>query len=306
VRLVSIGSVLVDAVIELPHLPERGGDVLAGRPATTVGGGFNVVAAAVRQGVDCAWLGRHGRGPYGEMVRDALTAEGIEVVLRPSDTDTGVCFVLLEPDGERTFITAPGVEAQLRASDLAQVEVQAADLVYVSGYDLCYPESGPPIAAWLADLPPTVRVVVDPGPLVAEIPGLVWEAALARCDLLTVNEREAALLSGVPVEADLPATCAALRSLLRDEAVVCVRCGPAGCVLALPGGRLADVPGRAVQVVDSTGAGDCHTGVLVAGLAAGLAPEQAARRANIAAAIAVTRRGPATAPTRAEVDAAAR
>ena len=63
------------------------------------------------------------------------------------------------------------------------------------------------------------------------------------------------------------------------------------------------MPGFKVEAVDSNGAGDAHAGVLVAGLAAGLEPLMAARRANAAAAIAVTRRGPATAPGSAEVDA---
>ncbi len=58
-----------------------------------------------------------------------------------------------------------------------------------------------------------------------------------------------------------------------------------------------------MRAIDATGAGDAHTGVLIAGLAAGLDPVSAARRANAAAALAVTRRGAATAPTRAEIDA---
>jgi sugar/nucleoside kinase (ribokinase family) len=63
------------------------------------------------------------------------------------------------------------------------------------------------------------------------------------------------------------------------------------------------VPAPAVTAVDSTGAGDAHAGVFLAALAGGLAPLDAAARANAAAAFAVTRDGPATAPTRAELDA---
>ena len=75
-----------------------------------------MVAAAARQGLECLWVGRHGSGSYGELVRAALAGEGIEVELRPSADDagdTGVCFVLLEPDGERTFVTCAGVDAEL-------------------------------------------------------------------------------------------------------------------------------------------------------------------------------------------------
>jgi sugar/nucleoside kinase (ribokinase family) len=86
---------------------------------------------------------------------------------------------------------------------------------------------------------------------------------------------------------------------------VLVRTGPDGCLLAGPaagGDGVAVVPGFAVAAVDTTGAGDTHTGVFLAALAAGAAPAAAARRANAAAAISVTRPGPATAPTAAELD----
>ena len=63
------------------------------------------------------------------------------------------------------------------------------------------------------------------------------------------------------------------------------------------------VPGFAVQAVDSNGAGDAHAGVLLAGLSRGLGLYEAALRANAAAALAVTERGPATAPIRSRTDA---
>ena len=210
-RLVSTGSILVDVVVDVPHLPERGGDVLATGPRSAAGGGFNVVAAAARQGLRCRWVGRHGSGSYGDLVRAALAAEGVEVALsgpprteltattRPTrDADTGVCFVLLEPDGERTFVTCAGVDAELAGADLAEQSLDAEDLVYVSGYDLAYPVSGPPLSAWVAGLGPGPRVVLDPGPLVGEIPAERLAPVLGRTDLLTVNAREAAWLSGVP------------------------------------------------------------------------------------------------------------
>jgi sugar/nucleoside kinase (ribokinase family) len=81
-----------------------------------------------------------------------------------------------------------------------------------------------------------------------------------------------------------------------------VRTGADGCIVAEPGGEPRAVPGFAVTAVDSNGAGDAHVGAFMAALASGLAPLEAARRANASAAIAVTRMGPATGPTRDEVD----
>ena len=150
----SLGSVLVDLTVDVPALPERGGDRLATSTRTEAGGGFNLAAAVARQGVPCRYAGPHGSGPYGDQVRAALRAEGVEVVSpQRSDGDTGFCITLVEPDGERTFITVPGVDADLRAADLEAVRPGSGDVVAVSGYDLAYRQSGPVLAEWLQSLP---------------------------------------------------------------------------------------------------------------------------------------------------------
>ena len=84
---------------------------------------------------------------------------------------------------------------------------------------------------------------------------------------------------------------------------VVVRLGADGCVILAPGGEPVHVPGFAVEALDTNGAGDAHVGAFLAALATGQHPLAAARRANACAALAVTRPGPATAPTAAEVDA---
>ena len=84
---------------------------------------------------------------------------------------------------------------------------------------------------------------------------------------------------------------------------VIVRLGADGCLVLVLGGEPVHVPGFAVDALDSNGAGDAHIGAFLAALATGQHPVDAALRANACAAIAVTRLGPATAPTRAEVDA---
>jgi sugar/nucleoside kinase (ribokinase family) len=78
---------------------------------------------------------------------------------------------------------------------------------------------------------------------------------------------------------------------------VIVRLGSDGCLLQLRGLDVQHLPARPVQVVDTTGAGDAHTGAFLAALANGVEPVDAVRRANVAASIAVSRAGPATAPT---------
>jgi ribokinase len=302
-RLLSVGSIIADVRIDVPSLPQRGGDVLGSPASISAGGGFNILAAAARNGLKAVFAGQHGTGPYGERIRDALRAEGIEA-LRPASKadDSGFCVVLVEPDGERTFVTSPGVEAHPAIGHLVELELAAGDALFISGYDLCYPDLGPAIAALLAALPSEVLVMVDPGPLVADIPSEIVAAVLHRVDVFTLNRREAGLLAGTQ---DSHSCAARIRSRLRPDALLIIRDGPAGCWLY--GSDLAaegrHVPAPVVRMVDSTGAGDAHTGVFLASLAAGCDVVEAARRANAAAAFAVTRKGPATAPRKEELDA---
>ena len=111
-RLVFAGEAIVDIVMRVPRLPERGGDMLATHSAVTAGGGFNVMAAAARQGMPVSYAGGHGTGPWGDLVRAALAAEGIAVFREPDpQRDTGFDVALVEPDAERTFVTHLGAEA---------------------------------------------------------------------------------------------------------------------------------------------------------------------------------------------------
>jgi len=307
-RLVFAGEALVDLLMWVPALPERGGDMLAGSSSVQVGGGFNIMAAAARQGLPVLYAGGHGTGPWGDRVRAALAAEGI-TILRPPDpeADTGFDVALVEAGGERTFVTSLGAETLRTPGAWDGVQPGAGDVVYVSGYGLVAPESGAILGAWAAGLPAEVLLFADPGPLIADIPAGVLGPVLSRCDWWSCNQREASLLTGTSD----PAAAARELAGRTGRAGVIVRTGPSGCVLALrPSGSgapaavsLIVIPAPAVAAIDTTGAGDAHAGVFLAGLAAALPPAAAARRANAAAALAVTRAGPAVSPSRAELDA---
>jgi sugar/nucleoside kinase (ribokinase family) len=300
-RLLSLGSMLVDIRIDVPHLPPRGGDVIGSSASLSAAGGFNILAAASRSGLPCGFAGRHGTGPYGSRIREALEIEGIAILEAPAaEGDSGFCLAMVEPDGERTFVTSPGVEARLGGRDLAGLALSPSDAVFVSGYDLCYAEIGPEIAALATSR--DVILVVDPGPMIAAIPYEILAGVLARASILTLNRREA---TSIACAAEVESQGRAILSRLKPDALLVLRDGADGCFLFgkdMPEqGR--HVPAPHVRALDTTGAGDTHTGVLVAALASGLDAIAAARRANAAAAISVTRRGPATAPTSKELDA---
>ena len=297
-RLVCAGSVIVDIVMQVTGLPEPGGDVVARGSMLAVGGAFNVMSAARRQGLSVVYAGGHGTGPFGDMVRSALGELGIETAGTAAPTlDTGFTIAFVTADGERTFATAPGAEARLTGEALHAIPIAVDDLVYLSGYGLAYPGSGRALAAWVHRLEPSVTVVVDPGPLVTEVREPVLREVAKRCDWWTCNEREARLMTGAASPRD------SIRELanLTGRRGVLVRIGPDGCLLLVRGGDVQHLTAPPVRVVDTSGAGDAHTGSFLAALADGAEPAEAVHRANVAASIAVSRHGPATAPTSGEL-----
>lgn len=299
-RLLHSGQVIVDLVMSLDTLPATGGDVLANSASFEAGGGFNVMAAARRNGLPVVYLGRHGTGRFGDLARAQMQAEGIEMALAASsDKDTGLCVSLTEATTERTFISHIGAEGDLLAQDLVNAVPHADDYVYVSGYSLLLEGKAQALIDWLLALPRAITVVFDPGPLVKAPDSALMVALLPRIDIWTSNGPEALAFTGA---SDLAGALLKLDDHLGADTLLVVRDGPNGCWVSR-NGQAEHVPGFEVKAVDSNGAGDAHAGVFIAGLANGLAPAAAARRANAAAALAVTRWGPATSPGTAEVDA---
>lgn len=297
-RVIHTGQALVDVVVEVPGLPRRGGNVNASSHHRYAGGASNILIAAARTGADVVHAGSVGTGPYGDLVRAALAAEGVAVSSPPvTDLDTGICIVLVEPSAERTFVTTFAAERQISLASLASSHPRAGDLVCVSGYTLFEP-TREPLLQWLEALPAGVVVVLDPGAPFAGFTAGLRERMLALTDVWTSNAEEAAELTGVD---EVAASTQSVGDLLPDGGVVIVRDGPRGCHLREQG-RTTYLPGFPQTPVDTNGAGDAHTGVLVAERALGSGWREAAVRANAAGAIKVTRKGPATAPTRAEVD----
>lgn len=301
-RFVFLGNVIVDLVMQVDALPEPGGDIIASGSLMTAGGGFNTMTAAARDGASVVFAGQYGSGPFGAIVRHALATSGFTVVQAGiSSIDSGYCVALVDSSTERTFITVAGAEGELTVTDLDRVVVGEGDLVFISGYSLAHPHNADVIPAWLERLPVSVTVVTDPGPLIGSLPTDLREIVLARTDILTVNAREARIASNglEPVEA-----ASALTVKIRAGGAVIVRDGEQGSIVVGSGFELTIVPAMPVTAVDSNGAGDAHGGVLCAALLRGVSLLDAVKRANVAAALAVTRIGPATGPTTEEIELA--
>ena len=296
-RLFCLDPVLVDVVLDVSALPPSGGDVRATSLLVTTGGGFNAMSAAARHAMSVAHAGRLGAGPFAALARSELEGAGVELVMGENTrVDTGICLVLVEPGGERTFVTSAGAETTVRASDLEALDLRDGDYVLLSGYNVMDSRDADVVVKWLSTLPLGVIVVFDPATRVHDIASGALTAVLARTQWLVCNETEARYLLAGSDQSDLAGALAT-----RAAVNVVVRVGPRGCWVALAGGPGVAVAGFASSAVDTNGAGDVHNGVFIAELARGEDCWGAARWANAAAAISIARSGPATCPTRDEV-----
>ncbi|PRZ41890.1 sugar/nucleoside kinase (ribokinase family) [Antricoccus suffuscus] len=303
-RVIHTGQAIVDLVMNVDTLPPIGGDVFADHYALLAGGGFNVMAAARREGAEVIYAGGHGTGPFADVVRQAMNSEGVRVSSpQAADCDTGFCVALIDANAERTFVSTFGAEGHITADHLESAKVTADDIVYITGYSLYHTNNAATLGKWLPTVPIGASVVIDPSPMVGEIPDRVLAQTLARAAACTANEREARIL--LTRLTDSSATSPEeIVNRLADHltATVIVRVGADGCWVAGPGLATELIPSIGVKAIDTNGAGDAHTGVLCADLSLGIDVRTALRRANVAAAIAVSRRGPATSPTRTEID----
>ncbi len=219
-RLVVTGTVMADILLYLDGFPEQGGAAVASRAIVAAGAGYNLLAGATRLGLPAAYAGLVGSGPFGTVVRQALAGIAVPVLLAPrDDEDTGfdVGLVQASAPGQPTFIGWPGVESRLRLSDLRSLALTPGDAVYLSGYDLWYPEAGAALTEWISGLGRAYLLVFDPGPLAGQIEAARLDAAIGRADILSLNVSEAAMLTDGHDPAALAAALARRMAAQQDR-----------------------------------------------------------------------------------------
>jgi len=289
-----IGSLNLDLVSRVHALPRPGETVLATAATRQVGGkGANQAVAAARAGASTRLLGCVGPDDDGAWLLAYLAGAGVDtsgVVADPA-TSTGQAFITLDATSENTIVVAGGANVAWRGpSEMAAAIGGARVLLAQLELDLDV------VAAALGACGPETLRIVNAAPATFRAAAL-----FPACDLLIVNETELAVYAG----ASLTDVEAAARRLLtrRDQSAI-VTLGGAGALVIDVDGATHIAP-YAVKAVDTVGAGDCFCGFIAAGLAQGRSLIDAARQANVAAALAVTRSGAAEAmPTLAEVTTA--
>ena len=311
-RVVLMGQILVDLVLQGVRPIHGGGSEWANDGGTHVGGGFNALVAARRMGAEAISLSPIGAGPHASLITDALAREGIvDAGPRVEGVDNGFCIALIDRRAERTFISTRGAETMTPASAWADFvrTMSPDDVLYIDGYLMDHPANREAAEAALRALPEGVRVILDVSPVIGIPDGL------PPTTLISMSTSEAAILwrdadrKAIDVRSWLPAEDApiAMATLLRRDVVV--RAGKDGAYFTryTDSAKLSStyIPSLSVEAIDTNGAGDAHTGVLAASLAQGTSMERALVLANCAGALASTTVGPATCPPRTQIKAAA-
>ena len=315
-RVVLMGQILVDLAVRGEALPSPGGDVWAIDEGMHVGGGFNALVAARRMGAEAVSLSPIGGGPYSSLIQAALTREGItDLGPRIAGIDNGFCIAFTDRTGERTFISTKGAETMAPASAWADFvrTMHPGDVLYVDGYLMDHPANREAAEAALRVLPDGVRVVLDVSPIIG-IPDTLPSDGV----IVSMNHREAQEIAHQRGDASVRDQCKQPREAARAMLgmlgrPILVRAGAEGAYVGRPAqpatNTTADdvtaIPTPRVEAIDTNGAGDAHSGVLAASLALGIPLERALLLANCAGALSTTVVGPASCPTREEIEAAA-
>ena len=311
-RVVLMGQILVDHVLAGNAPVYGGGSERVNDEGFHVSAGFNVLTAARRMGAEAVSLSPIGTGPHASMIEAALAREGIvDAGPRVTDCDNAYRTALITGSGKCTIIATKGAETMAPENAWADVvrTMKPGDVLFIDGSLMEHPSNKVAADNALRVLPEGVRVVLDVSPVVGIPDGLPSNT------IISMNYDESQdLWTRIPDEERkfpswLPADKAATALAARLGHHVLVRKDESGAYFA-PADGSADlstfhIPTPSVRTVDTNGAGDAHSGVLAACLAQDVALKRALVLANCAGALASTVPGPASCPTRSQIEAAA-
>lgn len=287
-RVVVLGSINMDLVAEVPHIPAAG-ETLTGHSLSYIPGGkgANQAVAAARLGAEVRMCGRLGDDAFSSTLRQGLIDNGIDVthVLDTAGASSGVAWIHVDTAGRNSITVIPGSNGQVTPADVRGWEavIQAADVLLLQ---LEIPCDAVAEAIGLARHH-HVPVVLDLAPIPPHpLPESLWTA-----DVLSPNQIEAAQLVGFPVTDLASAERAAAVLLTRGPRSVVIKLGELGALLATRDHPPVHIPAVPVTPVDTTAAGDAFTAAFAVAWAEGHAWQVATEFACRAGAAATLTRG---------------
>ncbi len=297
-RIAVIGSSNTDMVIKTSKLPSPGETILGGDFFMNAGGkGANQAVAAARLGGNVSLIARTGDDVFGRQAKKIFDIDKIDTdyMLTDPDHPSGVALITVDAQGENCIVVAPGANNYLSKADIeiALEEILRSEII------LMQLEIPVETVSYVAEIAHEagIKVILNPAPAAR-----ISDELLSMLYMITPNETEAELISGIPVH-DVESAAIAARNLYqRGVNVVIITLGSKGALL-YSGENEIIIPVQKVEAIDTTAAGDVFNGAIAVAISEGLALDKAVEFACKAASISVTRMGAqSSAPYRNELE----
>ncbi len=288
-KIALIGDLCLDIFLQIPEYPEKGGDGLAHQMIKQAGGSVSNTAIGLAHFGYKPYLITHtGKDPWAKMVLKILSEEGVvlERVLQCNSESTGLTFLAVTPDGERTMFTYRGANALLKPEEISADLFDNCSNLHLSGYAcLTLPQCDAVVKAVDLAVSKGVGITLDIGVEPAHKMGDTLLRMLPHLEVLVLGEPEAIAISGKK-------SAASSIDFLMEHGVkvVALKLGKDGCQLTTAGKQVL-LPGFCVEVVDTTGSGDAFSAAMIYGVLEQLSLEATGLLANAAGALGATRWG---------------
>lgn len=298
-KITVFGSFVVDLMGRAPHLPVPGETVKGSMFRMGAGGkGFNQGVAAHKSGADVTMVTKLGRDSFGKVALDAMEELGMDTrhILFSDEAETGIALIMVdENSSQNEILVVPGA-----CSTITDQEVESiSEIIGNSKYLLTQLETNISSVEKVIDMAykKGVKVVLNTAPVQK-----ISDEILSKVELITPNEVEAEVLTGITIDSKENADRAADYFFEKGVKKVLITLGGRGVYIATEEKREI-IPAYKVEAIDTTGAGDAFNGGLLTALSEGKNLWEAARFANALAAIAVQRLGTTPSmPTREEIE----
>ncbi|GAB1437316.1 carbohydrate kinase family protein [Providencia sp.] len=298
-----IGAAVIDVIADAYSLPYRGSDIELHQQSVNIGGcALNIAFALQRLGIHSLNALPIGQGVWADIIRNNLAKNGVTSIIETDKGDNGWCLALVEPDGERTFLSISGVENHWDRDTLEKLSIQDNAIIYLSGYQFAA-KCGETLLSWVESLPRSITLFVDFGPRISDLPKEQFLRLMALKPIISLNRQEVEyIVTLFPEVTNSTMSIEVLSNTWFTQFAVpmIVRVDKEGAFFRHE--QISGwVPPFKTTVVDTIGAGDSHAGGVIAALASGWSMHDAVLLGNAVASYVVSHRGGDCAPSTAQL-----